>query len=172
MRHLFVIVDTSGSMTVEGRVLGGQVNDLVRDLLAHVKNAAASITMVTYADIPRMYWTSFAKETYEDIPQGEFGGRSNLGKAYVFVKDIMSSQQILPSQACLVLISDGEATDDYENALKLLDPNGETTRVAGGIGTGMDTLEDHVLSPDLIFTNVTSLEARDEFFDEILLNLK
>lgn len=172
MRHLFVIVDTSGSMTVEGRAKGGQVNDLLRDLLAHVKNEAASITLVTYSDIPRTYWVSSTQEIYEDIPQSEFGGRSNLGKAYAFVKEIMSSRYILASQACIVLISDGEATDDYESELKLLDPKGEASRVAGGIGTGMDTLEDHVLNHDLIFTDVTSVDARNEFFDEISLNLR
>lgn len=172
MKHLFIIVDTSGSITVEGRAKKGQINDLLRDLLAHVKNVAASVSIITYADIPRTYWTSSTQEIYEDIPQGEFGGRSNLGKAYAFVKEIMGDRYILASQACIVLISDGEATDDYESALKLLDPKDEAIRIAGGIGTGMDTLEDHVINHDLIFTDITTVGARDEFFDEIFLNLK
>ena len=159
-------------MTVDGRMKEGQINDLLRDLLAHVKNTAASITIVTYSDIPRMYWTSATQEVYEDIPQGEFGGRSNLGKAYAFVKEIMGDRYVLASQSSIVLISDGEATDDYESELELLDPRGEAIRIAGGIGTGVDTLEDHVINKNWIFTDVTTVGARDEFFDEIFLNLK
>jgi len=167
MRHLVILLDTSGSVALEGVHKVAQVNDLIRDLLTAMDGKASSVSLVIYSDIARLYWSSGSKEIFRDIPEKEFDGRSNLGKAYTFVKDMMLHRSLSAQKLCMVLISDGEATDNYLARLRELDPKQEATRVAGAIGINRDTLEYHIGTNGIIFSDVTSLNDRDEFFDEI-----
>ena len=171
MRQLFILLDISGSVALEGTHKVGQINDLIRDLLEFTADSYQAAYLITYSDIPRIYWQSRKKEIFIDIPPKEFGGRSNLGKAYLFVGSILADNSVQPSNVSLVLISDGEATDNYRIALHAIDPKNQTTRVAGGLGMSRDTLDFHMGSPELAYTDITSLHARDEFFDDIKASL-
>ena len=159
-------------MPLEGRHKVGQINDLVRDLLPETEGAYDSAYIITYSDIPRIYWKSSSGENFMDIPEAEFGGRSNLGAAYTFIGKMLEKDSLPLSQACLVLISDGAATDNYKAALEKLDPKGESARVAGCIGNDRYTLADHVGSEKLVYPNLSECGDRNDFFDEIVAKLE
>ena len=172
MKNLYVILDTSGSVALEGMHKVAQINDLVRDLLSETEGAYESAYIITYSDVPRIYWKSASGDIFMDIPVAEFDGRSNLGAAYDFVGKILGSDKIPLSQACLVLISDGASTDNYAAALKKLDPKGESARVAGCIGTDKYTLDNHVGDAKLVYPDISNRINRDDFFDEIVAKLE
>ena len=172
MKNLFLILDISGSISLEGKHKVGQINDLVRDLISATEGAYETAYVITYSDIPRIYWKSSSGEIFMDIPEAEFGGRSNLGAAYAFVGNILKSDATSLSQACLVLISDGASTDNYIAALKKLDSKRESARVAGCIGAERYTLEYHVGDSKLVYPDLSDSIVRDEFFDEIVTKLE
>ena len=172
MRDLYIILDTSGSIDVGGVHKIAQVNDLIRELLACVEGESAATNLIIYSDIPRIYWESRSKEIFRDIPENEFDGRSNLGKAYTFVKDMIVYNSKSLKDVCLVLISDGQATDNYLVHLLELDPKKESTRVAGALSVYRDTLEAHVAGIGEIFTDLTSVNGRTDFIEAILEQLK
>lgn len=157
---------------MEGAHKIAQINDLVRELVFLVKDQACVCYLIIYSDNVRLYWSSASGEVFQDIPGKEFDGRSSLGKAYAFVKELLNYNSTPCKNACIVLISDGEATDNYVANLRELDPKNEITRVGGAIGIDMDTLEQHVGRDGIIFSDVTSLNDRDSFLDEIMIQLK
>lgn len=175
MKDLFVILDTSGSIALAGNHKIGQINDLLRDLISVTNGKYERAYIITYSDMPRIYWKSASGEIFMDIPAGEFGGRSGLGAAYEFVGKIISSDSSSAARACLVLISDGSATDNYKKALKKLDPKGESARVAGLLGSSgavTYTLDYHVGDAKNVYPDVSGYVVRDEFFDEIVTKLE
>ena len=58
MKQLFIILDTSGSVSIEGTHKVGQINDLIRDLLAYTNDSYQDAYLITYADQPQIYWRS------------------------------------------------------------------------------------------------------------------
>ena len=171
MRHLFVILDTSGSIPFGGISKVGQVNDLLRELVAVTEGSYESAYIITYSDKSEVYWSSASGNGFRDIPADRFGGRSNLGKAYTLIKEILNCKSISAKDACLVLISDGDATDNFSARLTEMDPTSASARVGGCIGKNRLTLDRHVGAPDLVYLDITSLTERDEFLDDIVFNL-
>lgn len=171
MRHLFVILDTSGSIALEGNHKIGQINDLIRELISVAEGNCSDARLITYSDQANVYWRLSSGEYFADLTPDRFGGRSDLGKAYSLIKEILTNEGIPVSETCLALISDGEATDNYSARLAELDPRSESTRVGGCIGNNRLTLDRHVGSPELVYPDVTSLISRDEFLDEIVVGL-
>lgn len=172
MKQLFILLDTSGSVLLEGRSKIGQINDTLRDMLVAAEGKYTSAYLIVYADMPRIYWSSKLGTAFEDLTTQSMDGRSNLGKAYYFIKDIMTLSSTEAKDACVVLMTDGESTDNYTKALKEIDPNNEMTRIAVGLGSGYEELlENHATDRALIFTDIGNSITKDELIDEVLLNL-
>ena len=166
MRHVFVIVDCSGSISDDGTETIGAINDLVRDLIEEFKSSGVDdIRVVCYANGAKLYWES-KKEKYGflDIDTVKFGGRSNLGKAYGLINEIVSKETLSMKDCSIILVSDGEATDDYKTALSELDGKKQAYRVAISLGKVHTTTERHASDDTCAFIN--GVDDRDRFIEK------
>lgn len=167
MKHIFFIIDCSGSIVSEGATKVGQINDLVRDAITSCReNGAMDIRVICYANGSKEYWKSSEEDFFIDIAENKFGGRSNLGKAYGTIKKIVTKEKFFLPECLLVLVSDGEATDNYKKSLLDLDPQKETIRIAISIGNSTSTTDKHVIDDDLAFKN--GIRDRDVFIEKII----
>ncbi len=167
MKHFFIIVDTSGSVASYDSMVAA-INDLVRDMISELQSKnAEDIRVVTYANDAKIYWDSKKTNGFLDMYDDMFSGRSNLGKAYDCIEGIVKSESISMSDCALVLISDGEATDNYKKSLQRLDPKKEAYRVALSIGNIHFTTEKHVLDDELSFNG--GILDRDTFIDRVTI---
>ena len=90
MKILYIIVDCSGSIVSDDTVKIGQINDLLRDLINSAKGEGLKhIQVICYANGAKLYWDSTKDATFYDISETRFGGRSNLGQAYMVVENLM-----------------------------------------------------------------------------------
>lgn len=166
MKNVFFIIDCSGSIVSDDIVRIGQVNDLLRDSIDKcTAKGAKSINVVCYSDNAKIFWKSSDKNIFCDIPDEEFKGRSNLGKAYVFLKKHIDASKLSLSDCVLALISDGEATDNYRRDLQILDPDNKAARIAFTIGATYLTTERHASDDSLLFKG--GLKDRESFVDRL-----
>ncbi len=168
MKHVFLIIDCSGSIVADDTIKVGQVNDLSIDLIRACQSALAQIDIrvICYANGAKLYWQSSSNSSFYEIPESRFGGRSNLSKAYNLIQDSIKKESMKNSDCVLVLVSDGEATDNYKKALNELDPRNEITRIALSIGNSTSATEKHSSGETFFFKN--GVKDRDAFIAKIV----
>ena len=165
MKYLYFLVDCSGSVVSGDSTLVGQLNDLLRDAAERLADMAEDMFVFTYADEAELYWTYSKEQTFYDIPLDKFGGRSSLGKCYAAVVKHMETLGVDIADAVLVLVSDGEATDNYKRASEELDPKHKAVRVGLTLGKVTGTTERHASSYSLSFNN--GFRDREKFLDKL-----
>ena len=146
--HFIWLVDCSGSMAYEGKIQA--LNHAVREAIPHMVEAAASqpqaevlVRVITFSEgarwvsadpvpIERFAWTDLEAE-----------GTTDLGLALEMVAQVLRvppmSERALPP--VLVLISDGQPTDDFARGLAALldEPWGaRSMRISIAIGRDAD----------------------------------
>ena len=164
MKAAFIILDCSGSIVSDDTSKIGLLNDLVRSLIETLLGEGLmSIRVIAYANNAKVYCECKGMNTYLDIPSSKFGGRSNLGKAYELVGEIIKQEELSLEKCAIMLISDGEATDNYKLKLEHLDPENKTYRIALSIGTLHLTTEKHANSYQRCFNK--GYDDRDDFID-------
>ncbi len=151
--HFIWIADKSGSMGIDGKIQA--LNHAIREAVPHMKeaanenpNAEVLVRAVVFSDgaqwhIPKP--TPISDFKWKDVAAG---GITDMGKALNLVADQLKippmTDRALPP--VLVLISDGQPTDDFNASLKnlLSLPWGKkAVRVAIAIGedADLDTLQ-------------------------------
>ena len=168
MKKVIFMVDSSGSISLDDTLRVGQINDLLRDAVRKcIDKGTTDISIICYSDKARVYW-NYTEDTkfFYDIPESKFGGRSNLGQAYNYIKNEFIVKSRIPLSNCvIVLISDGEATDNYRKYLKLLDGNNQSKRIALSIGTSNATTSHHASGYDMEFKH--GISDRDGFLNKL-----
>ncbi len=171
MKILYIIVDCSGSIVSDDTVKIGQINDLLRDLINSAKGEGLKhIQVICYANGAKLYWDSTKDATFYDISETRFGGRSNLGQAYMVVENLMVEGSYKAKDCGIALITDGEATDNFKKALYNMDKDKEAFRIAYLIGDTKRTAEAHASAHELIFSYMAN--EREAFIDRITENIK
>lgn len=166
--HFIWIVDCSGSMAVDGKIQA--VNTAIREAIPHMRdvakgnpNAEVLLRVVTFSTGAQWH---ISKET----PVDEFewkdlsaDGVTDMGKALSMVAEQLRippmTDRALPP--VLVLISDGQPTDDFHKGLNSLmkEPWGiKAVRIAIAIGKDCDL---DVLTEFIGRTEVKPLEANN-----------
>lgn len=159
--HFIWIADCSGSMQVDGKIQA--LNQAIREALPHMRNVAAEnpraqvlVRALRFADraewhlpaptpVERFQWTDLAA-----------AGKTSMGAAL----ELAAQQLRMPPMEdralppVLVLISDGQPTDDFERGLAAIlnEPWGQrSVRIAIGIGNDadLDVLTRFIGNPDL-----------------------
>lgn len=159
--HFIWIVDCSGSMAYEGKIQA--LNNAIREAIPQMRDAAAAqpqaevlVRVIAFSEGAR--WvvaepTSIDRFSWMDL---EAQGTTDLGKALSMVADQLMvppmSDRALPP--VLVLISDGQPTDEFQVGLgKLLaEPWGQkAVRVAIAIGRDAsdEVLRRFIADPDI-----------------------
>lgn len=167
MKNIFFIVDCSGSIIGDDPIKVGQVNDLLRDTIDELSEKnIKNIKVIIYANDAKIHWDNSKFPYFYDIQEKSYGGRSNLGKAYELTKEIIDNQKISKKDTIIILISDGEATDNYKKQIISLDPNNQITKISISMGIVHNTIERHATNEDLMFKN--GIEDRDIFIEKLM----
>jgi uncharacterized protein YegL len=159
--HFVWLVDTSGSMGYEGKIQA--LNNAVREAIPPMRDAAAAqpqaqvlVRVISFSEGARWVLadpTPVEEFTWTDLAAG---GTTDLGSALAMVADQLRvppmSERALPP--VLVLISDGQPTDDFGAGLDrlLAEPWGvRAVRVAIAIGRDADSrvLHRFINNPDV-----------------------
>ncbi len=169
--HFIWIADASGSMQQDGKIQA--LNNAIREAIPHMKkvaddnpNAQVLVRAVKFSDGAQWHIsqpTPVADFAWNDLPAE---GETDMGKALSLVAEQLKmppmSERALPP--VLVLISDGQPTDDFEKGLKdLLDqPWGKkAVRIAISIGQDADNdvLQKYIGHPEMKPLAANSPEA-------------
>jgi uncharacterized protein YegL len=159
--HFIWIADGSGSMAVDGKIQA--LNNAIREAIPHMQkvadenpNAQVLVRALRFSDGAQWHIsqpTPVADFKWEDLSAG---GETQMGKALSMVAEQLKippmTDRALPP--VLVLISDGQPTDDFQSGLKALmdQPWGKkAVRIAISIGADADdeVLQKFIGNPEL-----------------------
>lgn len=159
--HFIWITDCSGSMSVDGKIQA--LNTAIHEALPHMQkvaeenpNAQVLVRAVRFSHGAAWHMadpTPVADFQWSDL---KAGGETDLGHALTMVAEQLKmppmSDRALPP--VLVLVSDGQPTDDYRSGLKALmaEPWGKkAVRIAIAIGddADLDVLQQFIGNPEL-----------------------
>ena len=169
--HFIWIADASGSMQQDGKIQA--LNNAIREAIPHMKkvaddnpNAQVLVRAVKFSDGAQWHIsqpTPVADFAWNDIPAE---GETDMGKALSLVAEQLKmppmSERALPP--VLVLISDGQPTDDFDKGLNELlnEPWGKkAVRIAISIGQDADSdvLQKFIAHPEMKPLSANSPEA-------------
>jgi uncharacterized protein YegL len=169
--HFFWICDCSGSMQTDGKIQS--LNNAIKEALPHMQrsaeenpNAEVFVRAARFADGAQWHIaqpTPVADFQWTDL---KAGGMTDMGKAIRMVAEQLRippmSERALPP--ILVLVSDGQPTDDYAGAVReLLDlPWGKrSVRIAVAIGedADQDAMRLFVANPEMPVLQANNAET-------------
>lgn len=170
---VILLLDVSGSM-------GGEkirnLNDAVRDMLEVFRDTENSeteiwVAIITFGDQVKLHQklVSAGQIQWQDLSAG---GSTPLGVALQMAKAMIEDKNIVPSRAyrpTVVLVSDGQPTDDWENPLKGFISDGRSgkcDRMAMAIGAQADeTVLGKFIegTPNGLFYSENAKQMRDFF---------
>ena len=143
---VILLLDTSGSMTIDNNI--GTLNNAVREMLrdfqeASNSEASISVAIITFGKNTGVYQplADVSEINIESINMEAYG-MTPMGEAISIAKGIIEDKGQIPSRAyrpTVVLVTDGEPTDDWQSALDKFMNDGRSSkcyRMAMGIGTG------------------------------------
>lgn len=146
--HFFFLVDCSGSMQFDGKIQA--LNTAIREAIPHMRRAALDnagadvlVRVVRFADGATWHVgdpTPVDSFTWSDVAAG---GLTDMGAALQLVAEALDPEA-MPQRALppvMVMVSDGQPTDDFEDALGglLRSPWGaKSVRMAVAIGRDAD----------------------------------
>jgi uncharacterized protein YegL len=158
--HFIWIADCSGSMGVDGKIQA--LNNAIREAVPHMQQVAAEnpnaqvlVRAITFSNGARWHIA-------QQVPIAEFrwqdlkaGGTTDMGKALTMLAGQLDPE-VMPPRALppvLVLISDGQPTDNFDQGLRALfdQPWGKkAVRIAIAIGEDADhdTLQKFIGHPE------------------------
>jgi len=169
--HFFWICDCSGSMEADGKIQS--LNNAIKEALPHMQhsaeenpNAQVFVRAARFSDGAQ--WHVAAPTPVADFRWTDLtaGGMTDMGKAIRMVAEQLRippmSDRALPP--ILVLVSDGQPTDDYAGAVRdLLDlPWGRrAVRIAVAIGADadQDALQMFVANPEIPVLQANNAET-------------
>lgn len=163
--HFIWLLDCSGSM--EGSKIG-TLNHAIREAIPHMRrvaddnpNASVLVRAITFSSGAKWHIaqpTPIDQFTWNDV---QAGGVTDMGKALLLVADEFKHLAGRGLPPVLVLISDGQPTDDFNRGLEALmaQPWGKkAVRIA--IGVGQDT-DMNVLQKFIGHSEITPLQANN-----------
>lgn len=152
---MFFLIDTSGSM--EGRSIAA-VNDAMREVLPDIQdisnnNADAKIKLAVMSFSSGTNWETTEPQDLDSYrwKDLEAGGVTDMGAAFRELNSKLDRNAFLQDPAgvkmpVIILISDGEPTDDFREGLKVLHQNKwykRSIKVALGVDdANMDVMEE------------------------------
>ena len=159
--HFIWIADSSGSMAADGKIQA--LNNAIREAIPHMQkvadenpNAEVLVRAIRFSDGAQWHIsqpTPVADFKWEDLSAN---GETHMGKALSMVAEQLKippmTDRALPP--VLVLISDGQPTDEYQSGLKALmdQPWGKkAVRIAISIGADADqeVLQKFIGNPEI-----------------------
>ena len=169
--HFFWICDCSGSMQADGKIQS--LNNAIKEALPHMQHAAEEnpnaqvfVRAARFSDGAQWHVAVPTPVTDFRWTDLKAGGMTDMGKAIRMVAEQLRippmSDRALPP--ILVLVSDGQPTDDYAAAMReLLDlPWGKRAvriAVAIGVDADQDALQVFVGNPEIPVLQANNAET-------------
>lgn len=152
---LFMLIDTSGSMTIDGNI--DKVNRAVEETIQQLRDISDSnfdaeirIAIMEFSNTPR--WVTPNAMALDDVVWNDLtaSGMTNMGAAFEELESKLSRSQFLQSATgayapVLILLSDGSATDSIDCGLDRLRHN-NWYRVATKVAIAVDNSAQDVLA--------------------------
>ena len=146
---VILLADVSGSMSVDGKI--DTLNQAVREMIASFAEEKDSsrveiqVAVITFGNNQVKVHQAFAPAREVQWQDMSAQGNTPLGGALTLITELLEDKQHIPSRAyrpTLVLVSDGQPNDEWEDALERLN-NSErgkkVMRFAMAIGEDSDT---------------------------------
>lgn len=167
---IFFLIDTSGSM--EGKKIGA-VNAAIEELIPDLRHMSESqadseIKLAVMKFSTGCEWVTpslMSLDSFDDWEPLEANGLTDLGAAFLELNDKLSKNGFMDRGAAssgfyapvIILLSDGEPTDDYMSALKKLQANKwyqAALKIAIAIGedANREVLKRAIKNVELLFT--------------------
>lgn len=157
---VIVLVDVSGSMSIDGKIQA--LNQSMREMLEALRDeddlrAEIHVALITFGghDEVRLHLPlgPASGARWSDLPAA---GRTPMGAAFQAARELVEDRGVIPGRAyrpTLVLVSDGQPTDDWKaplDALLASERGGKAFRMAMGIGADADmaVLSDFLRDPE------------------------
>ncbi|MGF1901108.1 vWA domain-containing protein [Aliivibrio sifiae] len=144
---VIVMADTSGSMSIDGKIdaLNRSIKDMISSFASESRlRAEIHLSIVTFGGEAAIHLPLTPAHQIEQIENFIARGTTPLGAACTMVKDLIENKECIPSRAykpIIILVSDGYPTDNYKNSFDALlssERAKKATRFALSIGNDAD----------------------------------
>lgn len=145
---VIVLADTSGSMAVNGKI--DALNEALKSMILSFGRetrlrAEIQVGLITFGgDAAQAHVPLVGAHRIDGVQALSASGRTPMGSAFIMARQWLEDKALVPSRAyrpVLVLVSDGEPTDDWKGpleALKTSERGQKATRFAMAIGADAD----------------------------------
>lgn len=179
---VIILADTSGSMSVDGKIeaLNLALKDMVLSFSKESRmNADIQVGLITFGGEASMHLPLTSAHSIEEVQQLNAMGGTPMGQAFRVVKDLLEDKELIPSRAyrpVIVLISDGHPTDDIIEPFEQLissERANKATRLALAIGSDADEAMLRDFGNDLEAPLFHAHDARDirNFFKAVTMSV-
>lgn len=130
---LFLLVDTSGSMSLHGNI--GKVNSAIEEMIPLLQevsdeNADAEIKVAVLSFATSCKWITNGAQSLDSFFWNDLqaGGVTSMGGAFVELESKLSRKEFLASSTgayapVIIVLSDGQPTDNWKDGLEKLKRN-------------------------------------------------
>ncbi|QDG52055.1 VWA domain-containing protein [Persicimonas caeni] len=178
---VILLADVSGSMSVEGKIdaLNRSVSEMIEtfgdedDLRAEIH-----VAVITFGGEAKLHTplTSAGETSWESM---HAGGGTPMGQAMEMAAELIENREAIDSHAyrpTVVLVSDGQPTDDWRQGLKRLSHEGRASkadRMALAIGADADEqmLRKFLNNPEKPIYRADDASRIKNFFDLVTMTV-
>jgi uncharacterized protein YegL len=144
---VIVLADTSGSMAENGKIeaLNASLKEMIATFSKESRlRAEIQVGLITFGGVAETHLPLTAANSVTGFEALNANGSTPMGVAFELAIQLLEDKELIPSRAyrpILILLSDGQPTDDWEPALKALcesERAQKATRFAMAIGPDAD----------------------------------
>lgn len=144
---MIVLADTSGSMGENGKIeaLNAAMKEMVSTFAQESRlRAEIQVGLITFGGKAQMHLPLVAAHGVTGVSEFQAAGATPMGAAFDLARQLLEDKDRIPSRAyrpVLILLSDGQPTDDWEGPFKALRDSEraqKATRLAMAIGPDAD----------------------------------
>lgn len=178
---VILLADVSGSMGSEGKI--NALNLAVREMLEALKDesdlrAEIHVAVITFGGSARVHLPISPAKSAAWTDLGADGG-TPMGGAFALARGLVEDRNTISSRAyrpTIVLVSDGQPTDDWSAPLKALlasERAGKAFRMAMAIGADADekVLQDFLAAPEARVFRADEAKKIREFFRLVTMSV-
>jgi|APLak6261699823_1056247.scaffolds.fasta_scaffold00054_14 uncharacterized protein YegL len=180
---VIVLADTSGSMSANGKI--DALNEALKTMILSFGResrlrAEIQVGLITFGgDAAQAHVPLVGANRIEGVEALGAQGRTPMGSAFAMARQWLEDKDMVPSRAyrpVLVLVSDGEPTDDWQGpleSLKTSERGQKATRFAMAIGADANRTMLHQFTNDLEAPVFEANGARDivKFFRAVTMSV-
>lgn len=180
---VIVLADVSGSMAADGKIeaLNSALKDMIRAFADQSRlRAEIQVGLITFGgETAQVHLPLAPAHQIARLDSLKAEGRTPMGHAMELATRLLEDKELIPSRAyrpVLVLVSDGQATDDWKEAFKCMqasDRSGKAARFAMAIGADADEtmLKSFANDPEAPLFKANNARDIHRFFQAVTMSV-